>query len=436
MVRTLLVLAGMLSALTACDSFEPGNAVDSSIADAEPRGDADSFADASHDGGAVLDAEATDAGAVDASTGDASVSDATIPDASIEDAAVPAAPITAPNETWTWVPVEGMRCGNGSQNGVAVNLTDRSNDVYVVYEGGGGCWDWDTCFTAGVASRIWEDLSGPAIIDTALAYGGREESPNSFFRRDVEENPFRDASFVFVPYCTGDLHSGSGTTTYTRGSESRTVHYVGGDNQAILVPRLVATFPEAEHVWVTGYSAGGFGATLNWWRYIDAFEGSEVHALNDCGTPADSAPALWSTWKSSMHLTFPPGCDECEDGFSRLFPFYARTVPAPHRFGYMGYRGDVIIALYFGFLAPENASNGLAILAAAVEVSRHVDAAAAALAGGSLQHAYRLDGVEHVMSMQGGFETMLRTATAPRTFAMDWVRQWATGDAAWRSVGP
>ena len=40
-------------------------------------------------------------------------------------------PITAPAETWTWVPTDGMQCGNGAATGIGVNLTDRSDRVMI-----------------------------------------------------------------------------------------------------------------------------------------------------------------------------------------------------------------------------------------------------------------------------------------------------------------
>src|SRR5579862_8251197 len=60
--------------------------------------------------------------------------------------AMPAMPITAPAETWTFVPLDGMQCADGSATGVGANLTTKSDDVVVFFEGGGACWNDLTCF--------------------------------------------------------------------------------------------------------------------------------------------------------------------------------------------------------------------------------------------------------------------------------------------------
>ena len=54
-------------------------------------------------------------------------------------------------------------------------------------------------------------------------------------------NPFRDASYVFVPYCTGDLHAGSNVATYDV-LGPRTFAHVGRRNVEALLPRLRATW--------------------------------------------------------------------------------------------------------------------------------------------------------------------------------------------------
>lgn len=354
--------------------------------------------------------------------------------------------LTAPAETWTWVPVEGMRCGNGSQNGVAVNLTNRSSNVLIVYEGGGGCWDWETCFETETAARISETLTSRTVLDTVASYSGATDSPSPYFKRDAANNPFRDASFVFVPYCTGDFHSGGGATTYRKGTSARTVHHVGAANMEILVPKLRATFPEANTVWVTGYSAGGLGASLNWWRYIDEFDGSEVHALNDCGTTiATKAPALWTTMKTSMQLVFPPGCTTCSEGFQNLYPFYASTVSAEHRLGLLAYRRDLIVSAYYGYVTEADVAAAALLpdllkLARLVELTNPVasrtDAVRAAMPSASSQRALLLEDAQHVMSMQRTFSTTLATNAPTRTKVLDWVTAWATGSAGFRNIGP
>ncbi|WP_437852784.1 hypothetical protein [Sorangium sp. So ce363] len=52
-------------------------------------------------------------------------------------------------ENWTWVPFSNAFCANGDAAGIGVNLTGKSKRVVVYLEGGGACWDEDTCYTLG-----------------------------------------------------------------------------------------------------------------------------------------------------------------------------------------------------------------------------------------------------------------------------------------------
>ena len=51
-----------------------------------------------------------------------------------------------PLETWTWVDVPGMVCGNGSPTGIAINPSTRSQKLVILVEGGGACWEAANCY--------------------------------------------------------------------------------------------------------------------------------------------------------------------------------------------------------------------------------------------------------------------------------------------------
>lgn len=370
----------------------------------------------SADGGDALEDAVTDAAtppddaAPAADAADTGPADVTGPDGDSPGAP----PLEAPLETWTWLPIEGAVCGNGSTHGVAVNLTDRSEDVLVVLQGGGICWDWNTCFVVKSASHIEDTLTGPMVLGE-IAQGA------AILDRSNPANPFRDASVVFVPYCTGDFHAGDSVTTYTLGGLSKTVHHVGARNWGAILPRLQATFPGAPRVWLTGFSAGGLGVTWNWWRFLDAFPDSEVHALNDCGTPIEPTAGRFDAWKASVRFVPPPGCADCLDGLPRLLAHYAEAVPAPHRYGLLAYRQDLVLQLFLG-LGPEAVQNRTMGLRSAMgdDVPR--------------MRTYFLDGTEHVMLPQ--LHTLRTSQASGRVLALDWVRAWALGEGTWDHAGP
>ncbi|MGH7328807.1 MAG: pectin acetylesterase-family hydrolase, partial [Polyangiaceae bacterium] len=139
-------------------------------------------------------------------------------------AIAPGTPITAPNETWTWIDVPGTACGDGSPTGVGVNLTDKSDDVMIFLEGGGACWDGESCW--GVASTSFY-MNGYGA--TELATDPQIAAIFTLDRSDAD-NPFRDKNLVFVPYCTGDSHSGNAITTLDYAGIAHATHFVGYEN--------------------------------------------------------------------------------------------------------------------------------------------------------------------------------------------------------------
>src|SRR5690349_14903977 len=53
--------------------------------------------------------------------------------------------------TWTWIPIEGSRCMDGSETGIGVNLRRDSGKLVIMYEGGGACFNELSCM--GVAHQ-------------------------------------------------------------------------------------------------------------------------------------------------------------------------------------------------------------------------------------------------------------------------------------------
>ena len=49
------------------------------------------------------------------------------------------------NYAWQEVNLPGTMCGNGSQYRFYVYDNPSSNNLLISFEGGGACWDYDTC---------------------------------------------------------------------------------------------------------------------------------------------------------------------------------------------------------------------------------------------------------------------------------------------------
>lgn len=138
-------------------------------------------------------------------------------------------------------------CGDGSEFNFwqKTGAPDNTN-LLVVVEGGGACWDAATC--------------GIGTGSTSISEGRSPDNDrNGVFDLENENNPFKDWSMVFVPYCTADIHWGDLTTQY---SDTLTIHHNGYNNLMAVLSWVGATFEEPETVFITGESAGAYGARL------------------------------------------------------------------------------------------------------------------------------------------------------------------------------
>ncbi|MBL8923589.1 MAG: hypothetical protein JNJ54_32340 [Myxococcaceae bacterium] len=254
--------------------------------------------------------------------------------------------ITAPNEVWTWVDFPTSECGNGSPTGIGVNLSNRSTDVIIYMQGGGACWNSLTCYTI----RSATDFDGYNGAD----FMGDVPSLGAAFGRTNMNNPFRNASFVFIPYCTGDVHAGDTVASYGG-------HHKGAANVQAYLARLSQTFPGPRRIWLTGTSAGGYGVQLNYHRFAAAFPQAEVHGLADSAQMINPNQAqLLSDWLSAWNVAEPPGCTGCIQDFNRVPAWLSTTYPN-RRFGLLAYTRDNVLSGFFQMTDMEfqTATNGL-----------------------------------------------------------------------------
>jgi hypothetical protein len=184
-------------------------------------------------------------------------------------------PISTPQRTWSWVDFSNSTCDEGTPTGLGANLSDSKN-LLIFFNGGGACWDAATCLQFNTSAH------GPFTQTQFDALASRITS-GSIFDRQLANNPYKDWNFFFLPYCTGDLHIGNSDAVYTTGSTSTTFHHKGRANTEAFLARIAATFPNPEQVVVTGSSAGGFGAALNYDFIRSTFPNAKVFLLDDSG---------------------------------------------------------------------------------------------------------------------------------------------------------
>jgi len=151
-----------------------------------------------------------------------------------------------------WTPFaegSGAVCADGSKAHFLERVADPSH-VVLYFEGGGACFSKATC-----------DFDGPekSYISESFVTTEMLADRGGMFDFAQPDNPLADYSFVYVPYCTGDVHLGNKETTY---GDGLTVQHRGYPNGLLALDHLAATYPDAETVVVAGSSAGSVPTPL------------------------------------------------------------------------------------------------------------------------------------------------------------------------------
>jgi len=139
----------------------------------------------------------------------------------------------------------------------------------IFLQGGGACFDAETCLLN--PANIGLDQRQPSGVGL-----------DGIFDRERSENPVADWNYVYVPYCSGDVHIGDKQNVRVDGVFG-TQQFRGRANLEAFLKRLVPTFANVDQVLLTGISAGGFGAATNWEFVQWAFGSKPVTMLDDSG---------------------------------------------------------------------------------------------------------------------------------------------------------
>lgn len=253
---------------------------------------------------------------------------------------------------WTYVPVAGSKCRDGSDTGFGIRLQEGAENLMIYLEGGGACFNGATCAT------------NPSSFGEAdFAALAATQSEAGIFSTSAS-NPVGDWNAVYVPYCTGDIHGGSKANATVTGVAG-TQQFVGHQNVVRMLDLVAPYLGDPDQVLLTGASAGGFGTLVNFTEVADRFDGSALTLLDDSGPvfydddvfnpqlglgfnvlwniaaafPADAAP-LFAT-----------------DGLPEVYAYLADRYPDAH-FGLASHLQDATIRGFFGFGQPDQTITG------------------------------------------------------------------------------
>jgi hypothetical protein len=321
---------------------------------------------------------------------------------------------------WTWVPFPQALCRDGSPTGIGVNL-GTSDHLMIFLEGGGACFDPATC--AGNPSSFGETAFGLRVASTLDEIGVN----TGILDRTNGANPVRDWSFVYVPYCTGDLHAGNNVATVPPFPPQ---HFVGYTNVGLYLDRIVPTFPNAQQVLLTGLSAGGFGAAFNYAHVAKAFGSTPVTLLDDSGPFMQDpyfATCLQNNLRSLWGLdgTVLPDCgSDCATPSSFFLDSMKHAAKAYPKvaFGLADSTDDVTITLFYGW--GTNTCTGTTPLSGATFTAGLSDIRTQ-LAPPSNFGAFLFAGINHTTIQSAAFYT--RTSGGQGGGAGTSMTDWVTG---------
>jgi len=315
--------------------------------------------------------------------------------------------------SWSWVEFPDSSCDEGTPTGIAVN-PGTGPDLLVFLDGGGACWDYLTCYSLNLAKH------GPVGLAQFQARL-QNELPGSILDRSLAGNPYADATLVFVPYCTGDIHGGDKVATYTLGADVRTHRHVGRRNLIAFLRRIAPTWPAPRQLAVAGSSAGGFGSVINYEAFRHYWPNAPAILIDDSGPPLGSNAAdavRIAGWYDAWNLgaALDPVCGSgCRSQLAALLPVLAQRYPND-RMALLSSLRDQVISGYYLLAGPALEQELLALASQVVAPLPNV------------RHFY-VAGTTHPMLDKPASFTQGATL-------LEWLGQQKRGDPAWVSRKP
>lgn len=341
-----------------------------------------------------------------------------------------------PAGQWQYHEISGAQCRDGSPAGFYMRSSDTSTNLVIYLEQGGACFNATLCeFNP---ANVDETMTGRTLSETVggMRFGDRQQPPTTgMFDFSRSDNPYRDWNMVWVPYCTGDAHAGSRPNALVPGV-AEPQQFVGYMNMQKFVGHIVPTFHDAEHVVLTGTSAGSFGAGLSFNQTQDAFGSTPVTLIMDSGVPFSDTfmgPCLQGTWRElwNFEALLPPECSACRSadggGLIELVFFSARKYPGA-RLGIISATEDDVMRFFYGF--GENGCQGGGAYAEGKYTAALTDLRALAAPYAAQFASYYVPGIQHMYEQ---FDDFYEPRAGGLTIA-SWTQSLLAGDAL--DVGP
>ncbi len=200
--------------------------------------------------------------------------------------------VTAPVWADEWKTIEpggDTLCAPGTPFRFHVRDGDPTK-LMLFFNGGGACWSGDNCDVKTDPTTYRPFADGE---------GNDPRMRNGAFALDNPENPFKDWTQVFVPYCTGDIHLGTTDHTYTKSDGTTiTVHHRGRINAQAAVDYVYGNVAAPETVFVSGGSAGAVSSPFFAAVLADHYKSATIIHFGGGGGGYKMPPQtqIWTDW--------------------------------------------------------------------------------------------------------------------------------------------
>ena len=186
---------------------------------------------------------------------------------------------------------EGTGCADGTPYEFYYRVANPKK-LLVHFQGGGACWNDSTCA-----------LHPRAIYDRNVDDRDHPGAQGGIFDFSRDDNPLKDYSVLYMPYCTADVFIGDSTVRYrVNGFLGKPVTLELSHRGAANLRRGLAYLAEQqlspEHVAVFGESAGAISSAIYAADLADRFPQARVSQIGDAAGSyrSPSIPAIVANW--------------------------------------------------------------------------------------------------------------------------------------------
>merc|ERR1712137_397844 len=153
------------------------------------------------------------------------------------------------------------------------------------------------------------------------------------------------------PYCTGDVHAGEDAKKFAGAFRN----FNGAPNLKLMMAYATQQFPEVETLFITGESAGGFGAAASYATIRDFYPQARGVLMDDSGPILDDEAlpvclqTLWrNTWNLNKNIPDECPCHTDSGNLVTIWSYGKQRYPNDS-FSLISSQTDAVISTFFAY---------------------------------------------------------------------------------------